>query len=90
MKDFKNLQRFSEYVMNICAELYDTDVFDVSIDMNVGDNGISISVNIEPDVEDDDDDFEVTEEELDKACEEHYDCCDCPYEDYCNGEGEDE
>ena len=90
MKNFNRLEQFADSVIALCNALYGCDEIDVNIDMDIDNGGISISLELTPVADDDDDDREVTEEELDEACAEYYYCSECPYEDYCNGEDEDD
>ena len=91
MKNFNKLEQFADSIMTLCEALYDCEEIDVNIDVDINAEGISISVDLIPVEEDENkDDCEVSEEDLDKACAEHYDCCGCPYENYCNGEEDDD
>ena len=90
MKNFSNLEQFADSIMTICKVMYGCEEINVDIDMDMDGTGISIKVDLTPVEDDDDDDSDVSEEDLDKACAEHYDCCGCPYENYCNGEEDDD
>ena len=84
------LEQFSDALMTLFEVLYDCEENDVDIDVDINTEGISISVDLIPVKDDEADNGEVSEEDIDKECEKHIDCCGCPYEDYCNEEDDED
>ena len=88
MKNYNKLEQFADSIMTICKVMYGCEEINVDIDMDMDGTGISIKVDLTP--IQDDDEGGISEDDIDKECEKHTDCCGCPYENYCNSEEEDE
>lgn len=76
-------------ILEACGKAVIEGLGNVPDNIEIGKVRIDLKIRWEPIEETADDDCEVTEEDLDRECNKHYDCCDCPYDDYCS-EGEDD
>lgn len=90
MKNLNKIEQFADPVISLCKVLYGCDAVDIDIDMDICSNGISISVDLIPVDDVETDNGEISEEDIDKECAKHLDCCGCPYEDYCNEEDDED
>lgn len=77
-------------ILEACGKAVIEGLGNVPDNIEIGKVRIDLKIRWEPIEETPNADREITEEDLDKACEEHYDCCGCPYENYCNEEDEDD
>ena len=76
-------------ILEACGKAVIEGLGNVPDNIEIGKVRIDLKIKWEPIEETTDADSEITEEDLDRECNKHYDCCDCPYDDYCS-EGEDD
>ena len=76
-------------ILEACGKAVIEGLGNVPDNIEIGKARIDLKIKWEPIEETTDADREITEEDLDRECNKHYDCCDCPYDDYCS-EGEDD
>ena len=76
-------------ILEACGKAVNKGLENVPDNIEIGKVRIDLKIKWEPIEETTDADSEITEEDLDRECNKHYDCCDCPYDDYCS-EGEDD
>ena len=89
MNNLMLLQLLAEFAGAVCEEILDCEELDIDADMEASAGGVKITINAEKSKNSRNADRKITEEDLDRECNKHYDCCDCPYDDYCS-EGEDD
>ena len=77
-------------ILEACGKAVIKGLENVPDNIEIGKVRIDLKIKWEPIEETTDDDREITEEELDEACAKYYDCCGCPYENYCNEVDEDD
>ena len=76
-------------ILEACGKAVIEGLGNVPDNIEIGKVMIDLKIRWEPIEETANIDREITEEDLDRECNKHYDCCDCPYDDYCS-EGEDD
>ena len=76
-------------ILEACGKAVIEGLGNVPDNIEIGKVRIDLKIRWEPIDETPNADREITEEDLDRECNKHYDCCDCPYDDYCS-EGEDD
>ena len=76
-------------ILEACGKAVIEGLENVSDNIEIGKVRIDLKIRWEPSDETPNAYGKITEEDLDRECNKHYDCCDCPYDDYCS-EGEDD
>ena len=74
-------------ILEACGKAVIEGLGNVPDNIEIGKVRIDLKIRWEPSEETADDDREITEEDLDRECNKHHDCCDCPYDDYCSEGG---
>ena len=76
-------------ILEACGKAVIEGLENVPDNIEIGKVRIDLKIKWEPSDETPNAYRKITEEDLDRECNKHYDCCDCPYDDYCS-EGEDD
>ena len=78
-------------ILEACGKAVIEGLGNVPDNIEIGKVMIDLKIRWEPNDETPNAYRKITEEDLDRECNKHYDCCDCPYDDYCSeGEYDDE
>ena len=86
MKNIVLIKLLASFAGEICRVLLDCEEIDVDVDVKLSDSESNIAIKAKALDDSTVNRSEISEDEIDRECEKHIDCCGCPYKNYCDEE----